>query len=159
MLLCGRRQPPPSAVPRNFEPGCNPGSSRSCKEEEVLWAVHDCRDRSSNFRAAKRAASHLGPVRRDKGAPKGPRSRAASGCWCCSGSKSCRGRSRQRKAAGEGEGEGAGATTLNVERQDAANVVWAARAAEVGRTGSRGRRVRIVEGSRSRNVEVRRSRK
>ncbi|KAJ9413730.1 hypothetical protein QL093DRAFT_2488612 [Fusarium oxysporum] len=28
--------------------------------------------------------------------------------------------------------------TLNVERQDAANVVWAARAAEVGRTGSRG---------------------
>ncbi|KAF6528292.1 hypothetical protein HZS61_008594 [Fusarium oxysporum f. sp. conglutinans] len=43
---------------------------------------------------------------------------------------------RQRKAAGECEGEGA--TTLNVERQDAANVVWAARAAEVGRTGSRG---------------------
>ncbi|EWY79401.1 hypothetical protein FOYG_17446 [Fusarium oxysporum NRRL 32931] len=30
------------------------------------------------------------------------------------------------------------ATTLNVERQDAANVVWAARAAEVGRTGSQG---------------------
>ncbi|KAJ0131857.1 hypothetical protein HZ326_25056 [Fusarium oxysporum f. sp. albedinis] len=88
------------------------------------------------FRAAKRAASHLGPVHRDKGAPEGPRSRAASGCWCCWGSKSCRGRSRQRKAAGEGEGEGA--TTLNVGRQDAAKVVWAAEAAEVGRTGSRG---------------------
>ena len=28
--------------------------------------------------------------------------------------------------------------TLNVKQQDAANVVWAAEAAEVGRTGSRG---------------------
>jgi hypothetical protein len=43
---------------------------------------------------------------------------------------------RAAKAAGEGEGEGT--TTLNAERQDAANVVWAARATEVGRTGSRG---------------------
>jgi hypothetical protein len=118
------------------KPGRVPGSSRGCKEEEGLWAVRDCRDRSCSFRAAKRAVSHLGPVRRDKGALEGPRSRAASGCWYCSGNKSCRGRSRQCKAAGECEGEGA--TTLNVERQNAANVVWAARAAEVGRTGSRG---------------------
>jgi hypothetical protein len=43
---------------------------------------------------------------------------------------------RAAEAAGECEGEGA--TTLNVEQQDAANVVWAARAAEVSRTGSRG---------------------
>jgi hypothetical protein len=49
--------------------------------------------------------------------------------------------------------------TLNVKQQDPANVVWAAEAAEVGRTGNRGRRARNVEGSRSRNVEVRRSRK
>jgi hypothetical protein len=101
------------------KPGRVPGGSRGCKEEEVPWAVRDCRDRSSSFRAAKRVASHLGPVRRDKGAPEGPRSRAARGRWCCSGSKSCRGRSRQRKAAGECEGEGA--TTLNVKRQDAAD--------------------------------------
>jgi hypothetical protein len=32
----------------------------------------------------------LGPVRRDKGAPEGPRSRAPSGCWCCSGSKAAK---------------------------------------------------------------------
>ncbi|KAF5268295.1 hypothetical protein FOXYS1_817 [Fusarium oxysporum] len=51
-------------------------------------------------------------------APEGPESRAANGCWC--------------------EGEGEGAMTLNVKQQDAANVVWAAEAAEVGRTGSRG---------------------
>jgi hypothetical protein len=42
-------------------PGRVPGGSRGCKEEEVLWAVHDCRDRSCSFRAAKRATSHLGP--------------------------------------------------------------------------------------------------
>ncbi|KAJ0133305.1 Uncharacterized protein HZ326_23620 [Fusarium oxysporum f. sp. albedinis] len=41
-----------------------------------------------------------------------------------------------RKAAGEYEGEGV--MTLNVKRQDAANIIWAARAAEVGHTGSRG---------------------
>ncbi|KAJ0126088.1 Uncharacterized protein HZ326_30809 [Fusarium oxysporum f. sp. albedinis] len=59
---------------------------RGCKEEEGLWAVHDCRDRSCSFRAAKRAASHFGAVRRDKGGPEGPESRAAEGCLCCSGS-------------------------------------------------------------------------
>jgi hypothetical protein len=43
---------------------------------------------------------------------------------------------RSAKAKGGGKGKGEGVTTLNVERQDAANVVWTARAAEVGRTGS-----------------------
>ncbi|KAM5529588.1 hypothetical protein FOXYSP1_17432 [Fusarium oxysporum f. sp. phaseoli] len=37
-----------------------------------------------------------------------------------------------------GESESEGAMTLNVKQQDAANVVWAAEAAEVGVTGSRG---------------------
>ncbi|KAJ0138214.1 hypothetical protein HZ326_18844 [Fusarium oxysporum f. sp. albedinis] len=36
------------------------------------------------------------------------------------------------------ESESEGAMTLNVKQQDAANVVWAAEAAEVGVTGSRG---------------------
>ncbi|RKK21264.1 hypothetical protein BFJ67_g17376 [Fusarium oxysporum f. sp. cepae] len=49
---------------------------------------------------------------------------------------------------------------LNVKQQHAANVVWAAEAAEVGRTGeNRGRRARNVAGSRSRNVEVERRRR
>lgn len=84
--------------------------------------------------SCKKGNEPFGAVSRDKGAPEGPRSRTADGCWCCSGRQSCKGRSRQRLAADKGESEGA--TTLNVERQDAANVVWAARAAEVGRTGS-----------------------
>ncbi|KAI8402132.1 hypothetical protein FOFC_17437 [Fusarium oxysporum] len=50
--------------------------------------------------------------------------------------------------------------TQKVEQLRAAGVVRAAKAAEVGRTGeNRGRRARIVEGSRSRNVDVRRNRK
>ncbi|KAM5527382.1 hypothetical protein FOXYSP1_20254 [Fusarium oxysporum f. sp. phaseoli] len=45
--------------------------------------------------------------------------------------------------------------TLNINQQDATSVVWAAEAAEVGRTGeNRGRRARNVAGSRSRNVIV-----
>ncbi|EXL52767.1 hypothetical protein FOCG_08530 [Fusarium oxysporum f. sp. radicis-lycopersici 26381] len=32
------------------------------------------------------------------GAPKDLESRAAEGCWCCSGSQSCRGRSYGRKS-------------------------------------------------------------
>ncbi|EWZ27790.1 hypothetical protein FOZG_18492 [Fusarium oxysporum Fo47] len=92
------------------------------------------------------------------GAPGGPESRAAGGCLCCSGSQSGSGRSRQRQTAGEGEGEGVVAP--NVKQQDAANVVWTAEAAEVGRTGgNRGRIARNVAGSRSRNVEVERSRR
>ncbi|RKK11121.1 hypothetical protein BFJ65_g15112 [Fusarium oxysporum f. sp. cepae] len=59
-----------------------------------------------------------------------------------------------------GEGKGEGATTLNVKQQDAAIVVWASEAAEVGRTGeNRGGRARNVTGSRSQNVEVERRRR
>ncbi|KAF4416329.1 hypothetical protein FACUT_12666 [Fusarium acutatum] len=60
---------------------------------------------------------------------------------------------RADEAADKGEGEGEGEDAMNpiVKQQDAANIVWAAEAAEVGRTGDRGWRAR--------NVEVRRSRK
>ncbi|KAI8406175.1 hypothetical protein FOFC_13644, partial [Fusarium oxysporum] len=102
------------------------GSLGSTRLQRSVKQLPSCKEGSEPCRA--RASR--------SGAPKGLESRAANGYWSCSGSKSCRGRSRQRKTAGECEGEGA--TTLNVERQDAANVVWAARAAEVGRTGSRG---------------------
>ncbi|KAJ0129941.1 Uncharacterized protein HZ326_26962, partial [Fusarium oxysporum f. sp. albedinis] len=53
------------------EPGRVPGDSRGCKEEEVLWAVRDGRDRSCSFRAAKRATNHVGASRsRAQGAQK-----------------------------------------------------------------------------------------
>ncbi|KAH7190208.1 hypothetical protein DER44DRAFT_890304 [Fusarium oxysporum] len=104
------------------------------QKKEILWAVCSCRGRSRSFKLRKAGGIEARASR--SGGPKGPESRAADGCWCCSGSQSCKGRSRQRKAAGECEGEGA--TTLNVERQDAANVAWAAEAAEVGRTGNLG---------------------
>ncbi|KAM5529001.1 hypothetical protein FOXYSP1_16845 [Fusarium oxysporum f. sp. phaseoli] len=71
-------------------------SSRGCKEEEVLWAVHDYRDRSCSFRAAKRAASHLSPVRRDKGALEGPESRAAKAVKVSRGSVKLQARVRMR---------------------------------------------------------------
>ncbi|KAI3570679.1 hypothetical protein IWW34DRAFT_839051 [Fusarium oxysporum f. sp. albedinis] len=102
------------------EPGRVPGDSRGCKEEEVLWAVRDCRDRSCSFRAAKRATNHVGASRsRAQGAQKVEQLAAA-------------GVVRAAKAAEVGRG------SAKLQRQDAANVVWAARAAEVGRTGSRG---------------------
>jgi hypothetical protein len=155
-LLCGRGS---RLIPRSPGKLCTISTQRfclvvsasetNCRSPVVFRAAAETAKKkrfSGQYTTAEigHAASKLqkgqraiwGPCVEIRGAPEGPRSRAASGCWCCSGSKSCRGRSRQRKAAGECEGEGA--TTLNVERQDAANVVWAARAAEVGRTGSRG---------------------
>ncbi|KAI8405789.1 hypothetical protein FOFC_13250, partial [Fusarium oxysporum] len=121
-LLCGRGS---RLIPRS------PAEAAKKKRFSGQYTTTEIGHAASELQKGQQAI--WGPCVEDKGAPEGPRSRAASGCWCCSGSKSCRGRSRQRKAAGECEG-----ATHNVERQDAANVVWAARAAEVGRTGSRG---------------------
>ncbi|KAI8401801.1 hypothetical protein FOFC_18670 [Fusarium oxysporum] len=62
--------------------------------------------------SCKKGSEPCGARASRSGVPKGPESRAAEGCWCCSGSQSGSGRSRQCYTAGEGEGEGA--TTLNV---------------------------------------------
>lgn len=40
---------------------------RGCRGRSGQLAERGCRGRSCSFRAAKRAASHLGPVRRDRG--------------------------------------------------------------------------------------------
>ncbi|WJG35797.1 uncharacterized protein FOBCDRAFT_296095 [Fusarium oxysporum Fo47] len=119
-----------------WKTGCVPGSSRGCKEEEVLWVVHDCRDRSSSFRAAKRATNHVGSVRQGRGhqrAQKVEQLRAA-------------GVVRAAKAVVVGRGS----AKLQAKVKDAANVVWAAEAAEVDRTGIEVRRAQNVAGSRSR---------
>ncbi|KAJ0119860.1 Uncharacterized protein HZ326_31789, partial [Fusarium oxysporum f. sp. albedinis] len=89
-------------------PGGVPGSSRGRKEEEGLWAVRDCRDRSSSFRAAKRATNHVGSVRQGRGHERAQKVEqpkavcvvraakaavvAARCCECGLGSRSCRSR-------------------------------------------------------------------
>ncbi|KAI8410866.1 hypothetical protein FOFC_07460, partial [Fusarium oxysporum] len=116
-LLCGRGS---RLIPRS------PAEAAKKKRFSGQYTTAEIGHAASELQ--KGAASYLGPVRRDKGAPEGPRSRAAKAAEVGRGSAKLQVR----------EGQGEGATTLDVKQQDAANVVWAARAAEVGRTGSRG---------------------
>jgi hypothetical protein len=78
-----------------------------------------------------RSSEPYGARASGSGATKGPESHAADGCWCCSAVEAAK--------VGRGSVELQARVRVRVrwpsivKRQNAANVVWAAEAADVGR--------------------------
>ena len=139
------------------KPGRVPGGSRGCKEEKVLWAVRDCRDRSSSFRAAKKATNHVGSVRQGLGHQGAQKvEQPAAACVVLAA-----------KAAEVGQGSAKPQVSVRVRVRRPSMSGGKMPRMSSGQPGLQksvvreveGRRARIVAGSRSRNVGVRRSSK
>ncbi|KAJ0127256.1 hypothetical protein HZ326_29641 [Fusarium oxysporum f. sp. albedinis] len=167
-LLCGRGS---RLIPRSPGKLCTISTQRfclvvsasetNCRSPVVFRAAAEaaerkrfsgqyayCRGRSCSFGAAKRGSEPFGARASRSGAPKGPESRAAEGCWCCSGSAklqvSVRVRVR-RPSMSSGKMPRMSSGQPKLQKSVIREV--------------EGHRARNVAGSRSRNVRVRRSRK